>query len=318
MALTPRAISALTTVETTMQEGDWLVADRAGVPFRITHQNFQAPLAVLEAYAALPLGTNQLWTFHTGAPQRMTISPFMRGVNVSADGPAARTALGLGTLATQDATAVTLAGANPALSLNDTSGTPTTHQIVDVRYDDSTLSFDVRDSVSGFVGRGFQMTTDASGAATYTLRVATTDRLVVNSGGVGVTGVLSVTGNAGVAGNITPVGGNRDLGTFLNPWQNLHVVNSLVQSDERKKKNFGEFSKADFAAALKIKFQPFTLKADGRETSGYVAQQIIAAFGGEARPMQLGLIHKSEDGFYSVSYELVSGLRIEAIAQGVA
>jgi len=172
-------------------------------------------------------------------------------------------------------------------------------------------------STGGFVSTDYLMPVNALGATSHEWRTQGVQRLLLNASGATVPN-LQVNGQI-LAAEVSPLtGNNRDLGSlsFQSSWRNIYLLNApIVSSDERLKENFAEYTETDLAAARLIRGGTFTIKETGAGSSGYRAQQIIAAFveagAGERRPFDLGLIIEGET--YAVRYELVNALRIEAL-----
>jgi hypothetical protein len=122
-------------------------------------------------------------------------------------------------------------------------------------------------------------------------------------------------------GGVTPfTNGGGALGSTGSRWSTANLVTAPnVSSDWRLKEGFADYTETDLAAARLIKPQTFRMKASGKGSSGYVAQQILDAFdqagSTHERPVELGLMEMGEDGMWGVHYELVNALRIEALSR---
>jgi hypothetical protein len=264
----------------------------------------------------------------------------------AADAAGGRTALGLGTIATQAANSVAITGGaingtpiggttpaagtftsvsgssvtvtSPTFSFVDLIATTVadTHERTRVARGSDGFQIQTVSSTGGFVSTDYLMQVNALGATSHEWGTQGVQRLLLNASGATVPN-LQVNGQV-LAAEVSPLtGNNRDLGSlsFQSSWRNIYLLNApIVSSDERLKENFAEYTETDLAAARLIRGGTFTIKETGAGSSGYRAQQIIAAFveagAGERRPFDLGLIIEGET--YAVRYELVNALRIEA------
>jgi hypothetical protein len=202
------------------------------------------------------------------------------------------------------------------------------------------FAISVLTNTATFVSNAYEITLGAAGATAHIFRVDNSERLRVEN----TTTTATVAGAGGFLIGLTDASGfgtpgfdfqstNEVSGSAQQPvfqprssaghllgrpsrrWANVYLsAGPDVSSDERLKENFAPYTETDLAAGRLIRGGSFTIKATGKGSSGYRAQQIIAAFveagADERRPFELGLVSDGEH--YGVCYELVNALRIEA------
>jgi len=163
-----------------------------------------------------------------------------------------------------------------------------------------------------------RMTAGSEGSIDCTLDAA---RFRYEPGGFGLQFQLGVN-QCFINASPRPLGvsGGFALGDASARWSTAFLVTAPnVSSDWQLKEGFADYTETDLAAARLIKPQTFRMKASGKGSSGYVAQQILDAFdqagSTHERPVELGLMEMGEDGMWGVHYELVNALRIEALSR---
>jgi hypothetical protein len=231
---------------------------------------------------------------------------------------------------------VVLSKNGPAITWDDTTGTPSTHRIVDARYNDGVWSLDVRNAAGVFLQRVLQITMNAAGALAWSLNVGGTPRLVVTSGGAAVTGNLSVTGAFQAGGGSTSLLGvvhaNTDACDLGRPhsspidgalngfrWRNIFLVNAPnVSSDVSDKDEIEPWTEQELRAGVRLRSVKFRRKSSDTRHAGYIAQEIVAAFVAEGfdadHPLRIGLLSRDESGIYGVDVDAVNAFRIDALA----
>jgi hypothetical protein len=263
-----------------------------------------------------------------------------------ADAATARATLGLGTIATQAASNVAITGgtgtfstvdatnrfrvtaAIPIVELAETDAGNATHNRNRISRDANVLRISTVADNGTNVANDYEMTLGASGATAHMFAVNNSPSVTLNAQEfiVKPTNLGSGFRFAGSGSFPWPMLARdtavsfADLGSPGVRWNTIYLNDAPnVSSDERLKENFAPYTETDLAAARLFQPQTFTISAQGKGSSGYVAQQIIAAFveagADERRPFELGLISDGEH--YGVCYELVNALRIEALARSM-
>ena len=220
-------------------------------------------------------------------------------------------------------------GGTPGIRLRETD-TATDHNQTWILQDGNSLIFQTRNSAGALVSTDYVMGKSMAGnvgADFHELRTnnqkrfyCDRDRFDFVTGSGGFQFLFNGTTDTLRPGSASAM----DLGDAGRRWnQAWFAVAANVSSDARLKEDVADYTELDLAAARLIRGRTFRLKKSGKQTSGYVAQEIIGAFEQAGLPpeeavqraVQLGLIAQDEEGIWGVHYEIVNTLILTAILE---
>lgn len=253
----------------------------------------------------------------------------------SADAAAGRTALGLGSMSTQAASAVnidggsidgTVIGASAAQTASFTGITlanpvpfvsfheidaPVANNKTVMLQEGNVFQWQTVSDSGGFVATDFEARKSVigGGVSNFLWRCGNNFSYNMQAGEhlwyIGGSPKARLTSSA-----FTEGGGGTDLGSTVNRWPNIFLVNAPnVSSDARLKENIADLTDAERRAASKIKTRTYTLKATGQKKVGYIAQEVIEAMASEGLDaFEYGLV--TDGDTYGVDYDAINAFRL--------
>ena len=338
-----KPISQLNTTYTDTQDGDTLPMDRGGaigkVTFLTLFNGFVAKLltgttqfgtvvagflrvttssstsidlqatATADTHERLRINKNTTgWGFYTAnAGATVTIPDHF--VNVDASGANLHT-LDIGGVAAFQVfgTGAQVNAPAPQMRLNDTSGTPSTHQIAYFQYNDGTFSRNEMDSAGAYVRSGmfYYAGAPSSGPAWQLYGSGTLARQIDANDKATETQTIRPL-NDGVSG----------CGASGRRWNTVYSTNGTINtSDAREKEDISLLSDAEIRLAQRLKglVRTYRWKRDpAKKHFGVIAQEVIEAFDAEGLNWQdYGVITGGGDEPFGVNYAELHSLILGA------